>query len=148
MRENNNIPRSVAKKKIEELKNNAGMRRSLAKRFKIKTDVPVGASLRSLGRETLTVLKSGYRRKRSDGRTEIFDKKGKLTSVTWKNGRRVDINYEKGKNRPRSIGDDKGNQFFFKWKTDGLVKNILSNKKKAVYAYDKNHNLKEAKDIW
>ena len=127
---------SYIKKITVKLRNSAHIRDEHAKKFKIKSEVSNGTVLHSnvRGAQTLQKTKNGYKRVYDNGKTDIFDNKGRLVKVVGKNYF-FDLDYKK--DRLRSIKDSEGKQIFFSWRNDGLLKSLSSGdgKKKAKYTY-------------
>ena len=132
-----NMRDDYIRKMTAKLKNSAYDRDEYAKKFNIKTDLPAGSVLHSnvRGSQKLHKTKSGYKRVQESGKTDFFDKQGRLVKVEGKNYF-FNLNYKKG--RLSSIKDSEGKQIFFSWYENGLIKSIWSGtgKKKATYSYD------------
>ena len=139
------IPRNFAKK----LAKNQELRHSYARQFNVSASLSEGTELyaSTRGFQKLRVTKKGFERVYSDGKTETFDKQGRLTKMRDKNGQGVDLTY-KGKNLA-SIKDSSAKQLLFSWHSTGRVKCIwsaTSKKSKACYKYS-GEDLIESKDI-
>ena len=84
------LPPVAKRKMLKKLKENAEMLHSYAKQFNITANISSGTQFTS-NLEVITALKSGYRREKNDGSVENFDKEGRLVSVVYKNGIRVEV---------------------------------------------------------
>jgi YD repeat-containing protein len=166
MRKRTSITDQAANQLISRLKTNAELRHTYAVNFKVESNVAAGTVLYATDRGSmeLHVLKDGYKRSFGDGRSEMFDKNGRLTKVMDKSG--YGINFEYKNNSLFSIKDSQAKQIFFSWYANGRVKELWSaGDKKAEYkysgddlasskdvggnsyeyAYDKSHNLSDIK---
>ena len=137
MRKKGNVGEDYIKKISAKLKNSAHDRDEYAKKFKIETRLPADSVLYSnvRGLQTLRRTTNGYKRIHDGGKTDYFDKQGRLSKVEGKNYF-FNFNYKKGV--LHSIKDSEGKQIFFSWHENGLVKSIWSGsgKKRAKYTYD------------
>ena len=135
MRKKGTFSADYLKSFAAKLRKNAHLRDQQAKKFGIKSNEPAEGVLYSnvRGRQKLHRTSNGYKRVHDDGKTDHFDKSGRLMKVVGKNYF-FDLNYKKG--RLHSIKDSEGKQIFFSWNGSGLVSSVWSGKKKANYIYD------------
>ena len=147
---------------MERLISNAELRHVYARKFDVRTNIAKGSVLYSnqRGIQEVHVTKTGFFRKSNDGKFEYFGKDGQLTGMKDKNNYKVEFTY-KGKTL-YSIKDSFAKQIYFKWYSNGKVKEMWSAKDKIAefkyngddliyskdtggneygYEYDSNHNL-------
>ncbi len=118
----------------KKLVGDANLRLAYTKKYKVSSSLASGSKLFSntRGLQEVIVQADGYERKYNDGKSEVFDKKGKLVKLKNKNGYAVSLNYKKG--TLVSIKDSLTKQLFFEWYNDGKVKHIFSaGDKKTFY---------------
>jgi YD repeat-containing protein len=147
MRKRTSITDQAANQLIARLKTNAELRHTYAVNFKVESNVAAGTVLYATDRGSmeLHVLKDGYKRSFGDGRSEMFDKNGRLTKVMDKSG--YGINFEYKNNSLFSIKDSQAKQIFFSWYANGRVKELWSaGDKKAEYKYN-GDDLSSSKDV-
>jgi YD repeat-containing protein len=147
MRKRTSITDQAANQLIARLKTNAELRHTYAVNFKVESNVAAGTVLYATDRGSmeLHVLKDGYKRSFGDGRSEMFDKNGRLTKVMDKSG--YGINFEYKNNSLFSIKDSQAKQIFFSWYANGRVKELWSaGDKKAEYKYN-GDDLASSKDV-
>jgi len=147
MRKRTSITDQAANQLISRLKTNAELRHTYAVNFKVESNVAAGTVLYATDRGSmeLHVLKDGYKRSFGDGRSEMFDKNGRLTKVMDKSG--YGINFEYKNNSLSSIKDSQAKQIFFSWYANGRVKELWSaGDKKAEYKYT-GDDLASSKDV-
>ncbi|TDJ05735.1 MAG: RHS repeat protein [Deltaproteobacteria bacterium] len=147
MRSKNKVSDEVAKNLSEKLINDAELRQAYAKKFDVKADIAQGTKLfsSSRGLQTVTRLNRGFKRRYNDGKYELFDDDGNLTSIHDRHGYKLFLNYKNGK--LKSIKDSMGKQLFFELYADGKVKKITTTGgKSSTYKYD-GGDLVESKDI-
>lgn len=133
---------------MQRLLKNAELRHAYALNFNVKSKLASGTTLYSnqRGMQKVKVLKDGYKRYFSDGRTEEFNKSGKLVKVKYKNDYYVNLVYTKT-GKVKTIKDSMAKQIYFDWYPDGKVKHIWSaGDRKTFYKYKVN-DLVFAKDI-
>jgi len=132
----------------KKLVGDANLRLAYTKRYKVSSKLADGTKLFSntRGLQEITVSAKGYKRSFNDGKSEFFNKSGKLVRIENKNGYFVKLNYKK--NKLASIKDSLTKELFFEWYQDGKVKHIYSadDKEKTFYKY-KGVNLTESTDI-
>ena len=148
---------------LAKLKNDAELRTMYSKKYKVENAVASGTVLYSNNRgiQQIEVKGDSYVRVTADGKTQTFNKLGKLSKISDKNGYSIAFEYDQA-NMLKSIKDSMVKQVFFSWYPDGRVKELWSvGDKKASYkfqgqdlvesidvasnkfgfSYDKNHNL-------
>lgn len=131
----------------KKLVSDANLRLAYTKRYKVASNLANGTKLFSntRGLQEVIVQADGYQRKYNDGKSELFNKNGKLIKLMNKNGYSVNLNYKK--NKLVSIKDSLTKQLFFEWYSDGKIKHIFSaGDKKTFYKY-RGEDLVESKDI-
>lgn len=148
IRKKKSLTASVAKEMEDKLSANAELRHAYARRYKVTATLAKGTTLYSmqLGSQSIEVTAQGYKRVFSDGRTETFNKDGKLTKISNKTGYYIDLSYNKN-GKLENVKDSQAKQIFFDWYADGRVKEIWSvGDKKASYKY-KDNDLIESQDV-
>ena len=148
MRKKMGIQGKEANLLIAKLSKDAELRQAYAKKFGVKASLAKGSVLHSTTRgiQTVTVTKKGFVRKFNDGKTEIYNKNGKMLTMKDKHGYKINFIYAKG-NVLKSIKDSQAKQLHFEWYSNGLIKAVWSvDKKKAAYKFA-NSNLTESKDV-
>ena len=111
---------------MKRLINNAELRHVYARKFGVKTNIAKGSVLYSneRGIQEVHVTKSGFFRKSNDGKVEYFGKEGQLTKIKDKNNYKIEFTY---KNKSLySIKDSFAKQIYFKWYSNGKVKQMWS----------------------
>lgn len=153
---------NAEKELMNRLVNNAELRHVYARKFGVTTNIAKGSVLYSneRGIQEVKVTNEGYVRKSNDGKREFFDKQGKLVKIVDKNNYKIEFTYKK--DQLDSIKDSFAKQIYFKWYSNGKVKELWSAKDKIAefkydgddliyskdvggneygYEYDNNHNL-------
>jgi len=147
MRAKNRVSDKVAKNLSEKLINDAELRQAYAKKFDVKAQISDGTELFSSSRGLQKVIKlgQGFKRIFNDGKYELFDEDGNLTSVHDRHGYKIFLNYTDGK--LTSLKDSMGKQLFFELYPDRKIKKITTTGGKfSAYKYD-GENLIESTDI-
>lgn len=147
MRKRSSLSESVAKSYLKKFINDSELRQAYAKKFNVQKKLANGTILYSntRGLQQVHKISSGFKRVYNDGKSELFNKDGKLIKMMDKNGYFVSLGYKDG--TLKSIKDSQAKQLFFDWYPDGKVKNIWSaGDKKSFYKY-KGDNLVESKDV-
>lgn len=143
-----NLSKQVLTKLRKDLKNDAELRHSYAKRYGVQANLAVGTVLYSndRGLQQLHVVSEGYKRVNNDGKADVFDKNGNLIQIKDKNGYKISLSYDKEGNL-KKIKDSAGKWIDFAWYPSGRIKNVWSSGgKKAQYKY-KGDDLIESKDV-
>ena len=142
------ISATEIKRLEKKLLNNQELRHAYSVQYGVGAKVAAGTTLYSGdrgGRQSLKIMRDGYKRINADGDFDIFDKDGKLVKRARKNGYEAEIKYKN--NKVASIKDTFGRQIYFEWYGSGYVKSVWSaGDKKVIYQY-KGEDLVEAKDI-
>ena len=130
----------AAQKLIKKLSKDAELRYSYAKQFGVEAKIDVGVKLYSQqrGLQELIRTKNGFVRKSISGKSEFFNKNGKLSKIDYKSSYSISFSpaQRSDDKELKSIKDSVGNQIFLKWLPSGRVEEIYSSKdKKATYAY-------------
>lgn len=148
MRKSSAITKSNADKLIKKLAGDAELRQAYARKYDVKAKLAKGTVLYSnqRGLQELHITKTGYRRKLQDGKSEYFDKKGRMIKITHKDGYALTIMYGKN-NRPKSIRDSQAKQLSFDWYQDGKIKSVWSVGNKKTHYKFKGFSLVYSKDV-
>lgn len=148
MRKSTNLSGKEALDLEKKLAADEEVRQAYARKFNVKAEVAVGTVLKSSirGLQEVKVLKDGFERTFNSGKSESFDKNGKLTQVKDKHGYKVDLEYNSN-GTLKSIKDSQAKQVHFSWYPNGLVKELWSaDDKKATYKY-KGNDLFQSVDV-
>ena len=139
MRKTAPMTAKAAAEKKKYLMSNAEIRHTYAKTYNVKTKLAKGTKLFSnlRGRQSISVLKDGFKRESSNGKVEVFNDKGQLVSVTDRNKFKIDYSYKAGK--LAKIKDSFGKSVGFEWNTAGFVSKLTGpGKREAIFKYDGN----------
>jgi YD repeat-containing protein len=148
MRKKTTVTDKVAETLKKKLMGDAEIRQAYARKFDVQAKLAAGTVLYSntRGLQEVHKEKEGFKRVYNDGKTEYFNKDGKLTKIKDKNGYTVSFDYEKG-GVLKSIKDSQAKQLFFSWYPDGKIKEVWSVGDKKVFYKYKGDDLIETKDI-
>lgn len=151
MRKKSAMGAKNATKLVKKLAKNAELRHAYARQFGVEAKIADGTVLFSneRGLQKLIKIKDGYVRKYADGKTENFNKSGKLAEIKYKTGYTVEL---LPKNRPsdkelKSIKDNGGKQIYFEWYATGRVKHIYASKDNKAFYEFKENDLDKTKDL-
>jgi len=147
MRVKNKVSDEVAKNLSEKLIKDSDLRQAYAKKYNVRANIKEGVELFSSSRGLQKVLKlsNGFKRRFNDGKYELFDENGNLTSIHDRHGYKIFLNYDDGK--LISLKDSLGKQLFFELYSDGKIKKITTTGgKHSSYKYD-DEDLVESTDI-
>lgn len=147
MRVNNKISDEVANNLSEKLIKDADLRQAYAKKYNVSANIKEGTELYSSSRglQKVSRLNNGFKRSYNDGKYELFNDDGNLTSIHGRHGYKIFLNYVDGK--LTSLKDSMGKQLFFDLYPDGKIKKITTTGgKSSSYKFD-GEDLAESTDI-
>ena len=149
IRKSRTLTDKVAEEMVEKLSKNEEYRHAYARRYQVSMQLAKDTVLYSntRGMQELKVVKDGYVRSFTDGKSHKFNKKGQLVEMKFKTGNKFVLSYDKKTGKLKSVKDNYAKQLFFEWYSDGKIKAAWSKAgKKVKYVFDEG-DLVESSDV-
>ncbi|MFI5391005.1 MAG: DUF6531 domain-containing protein [Bacteriovoracales bacterium] len=147
MKQKGSLSDEVVKNLSQKLMGDEELRQAYALKYNVKAEIPEGEELvsSSRGLQKVFKLKDGFKRQFNNGKTELYDEKGRLLQISDNNDYKITLEYKE--DDVSSIKDSLGKQLFFEWFPGSKIKAISSTaNQKSEYKFE-GQDLIESKDI-